>query len=151
VKKKALMLVAGWLIAAGAGCAPVHQDYARSALAEGRVNDALSEIQMVLARHPDEPQAKNLAARIYTAAGVRLLEKKNIEGATRDFRKAIEYDPNYGAAYDYLGQIAFEQGAWASAISYGTQGAELQNHAIPSYVAQARSKLGPNPSPPAKH
>jgi len=137
----AYALVCGWMIDAAAGCGPVHQDYARSALAEGRLNDATSEIQLVLARRPDDPQARNLAAQIDTASGAHFLRLRDLDAASRDFHRAIQYDPNYGAAYDYLGQMAFADDNWADAISYGTQGAELQNRQVPSYVDQARNRL----------
>jgi tetratricopeptide (TPR) repeat protein len=140
-RKLLIALVGGWLLAAASGCAPVHQNYARSALSEGRLNDATSEIQLALARHPDDPQVRHLAAQIYTASGAHFYQLKDLDAATRDFHQAIQYDPNYGAAYDYLGQMAFARADWANAISYGTQGAQLQNRAVPVYVDKAQEKM----------
>jgi tetratricopeptide (TPR) repeat protein len=139
VRKLALILICGSITAAA--CGPAHQDYARSALQEGRLNDAASQVQLALARHPDDPQVRSLAAQIYTASGAHLFEQGKLQAAAAEFHQAIQYDPNYGAAYDYLGQIAFAQHDWPNAISYGERGAALQNHSMPVYVVRARESL----------
>ena len=45
------------------------------------------------------------------------LERKQWEEAKADFKKAIELEPEYAAAYFYLGSVLFEQELFREAIA----------------------------------
>jgi tetratricopeptide (TPR) repeat protein len=123
------------------GCAPLHQGNAQSALAAGRLDDAASEIQAALASDPDNGQIKSLAAQIFTQRGVKYYKNGEMIAAQDDFHRAVDYDPFYGQAYDYLGLIAFSQHDWQNAINYGSKAAGLQGKPNPMYVQQAQAEL----------
>lgn len=138
----------GWMASLGAlalgalfSCATVHQDNAQSALAQGRLDDAGAEIQRALGSDPDNLELKHLAARIFTQRGVRYYQNKEMIAAGDDFRRAVDYDPFYAEAFDYLGLIAFSQHNWQEAISYGGKAAGLSARPDPSYVQQAQQEL----------
>jgi tetratricopeptide (TPR) repeat protein len=85
------------------GCAPINQDSAQRALAEGRLDDAAYDIQAALAHDPDNLTLKNLAAQIFTQRGVKSYQSGAMIAASEDFHRAIDYFPTYAPAYDYLG------------------------------------------------
>ncbi len=122
-------------------CATYHQSSAQSELAEGRLDDAASDVQSALASNPDDLQLKQLAAQIFTQRGVKYYQNNEMIAANDDFRRAVDYDRFYGQAWDYLGLIAFQQHRWADAIDFGHKAAELQGKPDPGYVAQANTQL----------
>jgi tetratricopeptide (TPR) repeat protein len=123
------------------GCAPINQDSAQRALAEGRLDDAAYDIQAALANDPDNLTLKNLAAQIFTQRGVKSYQSGAMIAASDDFHRAIDYFPTYAPAYDYLGMVSFEQHNWQDAIKYGSMGAGYAGQPDPSYVRDARENL----------
>jgi tetratricopeptide (TPR) repeat protein len=119
-------------------CAPVHQDSAQSALADGRLDDAAYQVQAALEHDPDNMTLKNLAAQIYTRRGAKEFQNGQMIAASEDFHRAIDYVPTYAQAYDYLGMLSFQQHNWADAIKYGSMGAGYSGEAEPAYVQSAR-------------
>lgn len=136
-----------WLVALAAltlalqACAPINQDSAQSALAEGRLDDAAYDIQAALEHDPDNLTLKNLAAQIYTQRGAKEYQNGEMIAAAADFHRAIDYYPTYAQAYDYLGMLSFQQHDWENAIKYGSLGAGYAGQAEPSYVKSARQNL----------
>lgn len=122
-------------------CATVHQSNAQSALAQGRLDAAGAEIQAAIADDPSNLQLKHLAAEIFTRRGVKFYDDQAMLAAADDFQRAVNYDPTYAAAYDYLGLIAFSQHDWENAINYGQKAAGLSGEADPLYVKQAQQEL----------
>ena len=123
------------------GCAPINQDSAQRALAEGRLDDAAYDIQAALSHDPDNLTLKNLAAQIFTQRGVKSYQSGAMIAASEDFHRAIDYFPTYAPAYDYLGMLSFQQHNWQDAIKYGSMGAGYAGQPDPSYVRDAREKL----------
>lgn len=123
------------------GCAPINQDSAQRALAEGRLDDAAYDIQAALAHDPDNLTLKNLAAQIFTERGVKSYQSGAMIAAGEDFHRAIDYFPTYAPAYDYLGMLSFQQHDWQDAIKYGSMGAGYAGQPDPSYVRDARENL----------
>jgi tetratricopeptide (TPR) repeat protein len=123
------------------GCAPINQDSAQRALAEGRLDDAAYDIQAALAHDPDNLTLKNLAAQIFTQRGVKSYQSGAMIAAGEDFHRAIDYFPTYAPAYDYLGMLSFQQHDWQDAIKYGSMGAGYAGQPDPSYVRDARENL----------
>jgi tetratricopeptide (TPR) repeat protein len=128
-----------------AGCAPLHQDLARTALQDGRLNDAVREIQLALAAHPDDPSLKPLAAAIYTNRGARFYDAHEMTSALADLNRALGYDADYSAAYDYRGLVAFSAHNWKDAIVDGERAAALAGRPPAAYVAAARRQLSAAP------
>ena len=133
------------LVALLAGCVPLHEDLARSALQEGRLNDAAREIQLALAEHPDNPELKPLAADIYTNRGAKFYYAHDLTSARADLKRALGYDPDYSPAYDYLGLVAFSAHNWKDAIADGERAASLAGRPAAASVESARSQLGAAP------
>jgi tetratricopeptide (TPR) repeat protein len=123
------------------GCAPINQDSAQRALAEGRLDDAAYDVQAALAHDPDDLTLKNLAAQIFTQRGVKSYQRGAMIAASEDFHRAIDYFPTYAPAYDYLGLLSFQQRNWQDAIRYGSMGAGYAGQPDPSYVRDARENL----------
>jgi len=121
-------------------CAPLHQQNAQQALATGRLDEAADEIQKAVADDPSNLQIKHLAAEIFTQRGVSHYKNNEMIAAEDDFRRAVDYEPTYAAAYDYLGLIAFSKHDWENAISYGDKFAGLSGQSTPVYVQQAREQ-----------
>lgn len=132
--------VATAMIVALYACAPLHQANAQQALAQGRLDEAGEEIQKALADDPSNLQLKHLAAEIFTRRGTTYYKNNEMLAAEDDFRRAVDYEPTYAAAYDYLGLIAFSKHDWQSAISYGEKYAGLTGESVPLYVQQAREQ-----------
>lgn len=124
-----------------AGCAPMHQSNAQSALAQGNYDSAATEIQAALASDPDNLQLKALAAQIFTDRGAKHYQAGEMLAAQQDFQSAVGYQPTDSRAYDYLGLIAFQQHDWQQAIDYGTRSAGYAGRPDPVYVQQAREAL----------
>ncbi len=122
-------------------CAPINQDRAQTDLAQGRLDDAVYDIQAALQHDPDNLQLKSLAAEIFTRRGVQSYQGGQMIAAANDFNAAIGYSPTYAPAYDYLGMIAFQQHDWQGAINYGTRAAGLEGKSDPGYVQMARTEL----------
>jgi len=142
----AVKVVCSWLTAialttALQGCAPINQDSAQRALAEGRLDDAAYDIQAALAHDPDNLTLKNLAAQIFTQRGVKSYQSGAMIAAGEDFHRAIDYFPTYAPAYDYLGLLSYQQRNWQDAIKYGSMGAGYAGQPDPSYVRDAREHL----------
>ncbi len=129
------------LVLALGACAPVNQDRAQSAFAQGRLDEAVYDIQTALNSDPDNLELKNLAAKIFTQRGVRNYQAGQMLQASDDFHAAVNYYPTYAAAYDYLGLIAFQQHNWEEAINYGSKSAGLEGRPDPGYVGMARQEL----------
>lgn len=125
----------------GAACAPINQDQAQNALAQGRLDDAVNDVQAALSHDPDNPQLKNLGAQIYTRRGVKYYQSGQMVAAGTDFQTAASYDPTYAEAYDYMGMIAFQQHNWQDAINFGSKAAGLEGKPDPDYVDMARKEL----------
>lgn len=123
------------------GCAAMHQGSAETDYAQGRLDSAAAEIQSALASDPDNLQLKELAAKIFTARGVRSYQNGQMVPASDDFHRAIDYYPTYAQPYGYLGLIAFSQHDWSKAARYGSQAAGLEGKPDPGYVEQAREAL----------
>jgi tetratricopeptide (TPR) repeat protein len=138
--KRIRRAVATAMIAALCACAPLHQENAQQALAQGRLDEAGEEIQKALAADPSNLQLKHLAAEIFTRRGTTYYKNNAMLAAEDDFRRAVDYEPTYAAAYDYLGLIAFSKHDWQSAISYGEKYAALTGESVPLYVRQAREQ-----------
>ncbi len=128
------------MIAALCACAPLHQDLAQQAMAQGRLDEAGQEIQQALADDPSNLQLKHLAAEIFNRRGATYYKNGEMLAAGDDFRRAVDYEPTYAAAYDYLGLIAFSRHDWPSAISYGDTYAGLTGQSAPLCVQQAREQ-----------
>ncbi|HUY18192.1 MAG TPA: hypothetical protein VMV15_03100 [Candidatus Binataceae bacterium] len=139
LRKSALLIS---LVALLAGCAPLHQDLARSALQEGRLNDAVREIELALAAHPGDPKLKLLAADIYTNRAARFYYQHDLTSARADLERARACDPDYSPAYDYLGLVAFSLHNWKDAIADGERAASLAGRPPAAYVETARGQLG---------
>jgi len=128
------------MIAALGGCAPLHQDNAQQALARGNLDEAGTEIQKAAEDDPTNLRIKHLAAQIFTARGTAYYKGDQMLAAEDDFRRAVDYEPTYAAAYDYLGLIAFSKHDWQAAINYGDKFAGLSGQSTPLYVQQAREQ-----------
>ncbi|HEY6420204.1 MAG TPA: tetratricopeptide repeat protein [Candidatus Binataceae bacterium] len=131
-----LMLAAAW-----SACTPLNWDRAQTELAQGRLDEAVNDVQAALSSDPDNLKLKNLAAQIFTQRGVKYYQGGQMIGASQDFLTAVSYDPTYAMAYDYLGMIAFQQHNWKDAISYGDKAAGLEGKPDPDYVETARKEL----------
>jgi len=142
MKKLGILFAAGLMLAALAGCfAQVNQSGAQEALAAGRLDEAANDIQTALAHDPDNPQLKQLAAEIFTRRGVQYYQMGAMIAAADDFHRAVNYEPTYAMAWDYLGMIASQQHDWQKAIDYGDKGASLAGKPDPAYVVDARKEL----------
>lgn len=128
-------------LAALSACAMARQEAAQQELAQGRLDQAAADVQSALSHDPDNLQLKHLAAQIFTQRGVKYYQNNEMIGAGGDFHRAVDYDPFYASAYDYLGLIAFSQHNWEDAISYGRKAAGLSGQADPVYVQQAEQQL----------
>lgn len=129
-------------LALGVGaCAPINQDRAQTALAQGRLDDAVYDIQAALQQDPDNLKLKSLAGDIYTQRGVKNYQAGQMLQASSDFNTAVSYDPTHAAAYDYLGMLAFQQNNWEAAVNYGSKAAGLEGKPDPGYVNDARANL----------
>jgi tetratricopeptide (TPR) repeat protein len=124
-----------------AACAPINQDRAQTNLAQGRLDDAVHDIQAALQHDPDNLQLKSLAAQIFTQRGVKYYQGGQMIAAATDFNTALGYNATYAPAYDYLGLIAFQQHNWEGAINYGSKAAGLEGKPDPGYVNMARAEL----------
>lgn len=133
-------LAATAMIAALCACAPLHQENAQQAMAQGRLDDAAAEVQQALASDPANLEIKHLAAEIFTRRGTTYYQNNEMLAAEDDFRRAVDYEPTYASAYDYLGLIAFSKHDWKGAISYGDKYASLTGQSPPLYVSQAREQ-----------
>jgi tetratricopeptide (TPR) repeat protein len=131
----------GMLAMLAAGCVPMHQDLALTALQDGRLNDAVQEVQLALAQSPDDPQVKKLAASIYTNRAARFYYAGNMTAAQADLERARSYDPDYPATWEYLGLVAFSAHNWKDAIADGERAAALAGRPPAAYVATARTQL----------
>ena len=118
-----------------------NQDAAEHELAAGRLDDAAAHIQAALQHDPDNPTLKKLAAEIFTRRGVQYYQTGTMLAAADDFHRAVDYDPTYAMAWDYLGLIASQQNDWQHAIDYGNKAAELEGKPDPAYVIDARKQL----------
>ncbi|HXN87086.1 MAG TPA: hypothetical protein VN867_13515 [Candidatus Binataceae bacterium] len=130
------------LVVALAGCfAQANQSGAENALAGGRLDEAAADIQTALQHDPDNPQLKQLAARIFTQRGVQYYQNGTMIAAADDFQRAVDYQPTFAMGWDYLGMIASQQHDWQHAIEYGDKGASLDGKPDPAYVEDARKEL----------
>jgi len=141
MKHPLILLTAATLAAAIASCAPVAQDQAQSAYAHGRYDEAAYDIQAALAHDPDNPTLMQLAAQIFTQRGVKEFQAGQMISAGEDFQRAINYQPTYAMAYDYMGMLSFQQHNWQDAIKYGSAGAGYAGKPEPDYVKSARRNL----------
>jgi len=141
MKHPLTLLIVAALAAAAASCAPVAQDQAQSAYAQGRYDEAAYDIQAALERDPDNPTLKQLGAQIFTQRGVKEYQAGQMIAASQDFQRAINYSPTYAMAYDYLGMLSFQQSNWQDAIKYGSAGAGYAGKPEPDYVKSARQNL----------
>ncbi|MBF6568841.1 MAG: tetratricopeptide repeat protein [Candidatus Binataceae bacterium] len=139
--KRQVVPIGAALALAIIGCAPMHANLARSALQEQRLNEAVNEVQLALAQHPADPGLEHLAAAIYTNRGARFYTQGNMTRAATDLHTALNFDPGYSAAYNYLGLVAFSQQNWKDAIVYGERAASLENCPPASWVGVARVKM----------
>ncbi len=64
-----------------------------------------------------------------------------MSAAQADLERALAYDPNYSATWDYLGLVAFSAHNWKDAIADGERAATLAGRAPASYVETARVQL----------
>ena len=133
--------IAGIFAALCGACAATHQGRAQQFYSQGRFEEAGYEIQAALSSDPDNLAIRNLAAQIFTQQGVGLYQSGDLTAAGTRFHRAIDYNPTYAQAYDYLGLIAFAEHNWEDAIRYGDQGAGYSGQPAPGYVAQARTEL----------
>jgi len=141
MKHPLTLLIVGALAAAAASCAPVAQDQAQSAYAQGRYDEAAYDVQAALEHDPDNPTLKQLAAQIFTQRGVKEYKDGQMISASQDFERAINYSPTYAMAYDYMGMLSFQQSNWQDAIKYGSAGAGYAGKPEPDYVKSARQNL----------
>ncbi|MGH7987222.1 MAG: tetratricopeptide repeat protein [Candidatus Binataceae bacterium] len=123
------------------GCAAVHQDRAQQYFGAGQYDKAGYEIQAALTHDPGNLKLRHLAAKIFTQQGYQRYKRGEMISASQYFNKAIDYDPTYAPAYDYLGILAFAQGNWESAISNGSAAAGYSGQPESGYVQQARRQL----------
>jgi tetratricopeptide (TPR) repeat protein len=122
-------------------CAPVNQDRAQTAYAQGRYDDAANDVTAALAHDPGNLQLKALAAQIFTQRGVQYYKNGEMLAASNDFHNAISYNPYYAPAYDYLGMLSFQQHNWEDAVNFGDKAAGLEGKADPDYVNSARREI----------
>jgi tetratricopeptide (TPR) repeat protein len=122
-------------------CAPINQDRAQTAYAQGRYDDAANDVTAALAHDPGNLQLKHLAAEIFTQRGVQYYKGGQMLAASNDFHNAIGYDPYYAPAYDYLGMLSFQQHNWEDAANFGDKGAGLEGKPDPDYVKSARQQI----------
>jgi len=127
-------------------CAPINQDQAQSAMAQGRLDDAAADVQAALSHDPDNLQLKELAANIFTQRGMKSFQNGEMISASEDFHRAIDYYPTYAAAYDYLGMIAFQQHNWQDAIKYGSQVVTTASRNRDMYNRRAKISETSNPA-----
>ena len=91
-----------------AGCfAQANQSAAENALAAGRLDEAAADIQAALQHDPDNPELKQLAAKIFTQRGVQYYQSGTMIAAADDFHRAVDYQPNFAMGWDYLGSDRF--------------------------------------------
>lgn len=135
------LLIGAAIAMAAASCAPVAQDQAQSAYAQGRYDEAANDIQAALGHDPDNQSLKQLAAQIFTQRGVKEYQAGQMIAAGDDFQRAINYYPTYSMAYDYMGMLSFQQHNWQDAIKYGSAGAGYAGKPDPDYVKSARQNL----------
>src|SRR5713226_3503516 len=81
-------------------CAPYYQENAQNALAQGRLDDATSDIQGALSSDPGNLQLKHLAAEIFTRRGIKEYDTGQMIAAQADFQRAVNYLATYAQAYD---------------------------------------------------
>jgi tetratricopeptide (TPR) repeat protein len=144
VVRRSLGIAIVFATAAGAmlnGCAAVHQQTAQNAFATGNDEAAAIEIQSALADDPGNLELKHLAAQIFTQRGVKFYKQDAMIAAQADFQRAVDYEPTYAPAWDYLGLIAFAQHDWQTAIADGGKAAGYSGQADPLYVKQAEDEL----------
>ena len=142
MKKLSILLTSILLTFLIAGCfAQGEQSTAQSALASGNLELAATNIQAALAREPDNPELKKLGAEIFTRRGVQFYQNGEMIAAADDFHRAVNYQPSYAMAWDYMGMIASQQHDWQKAIDYGDKAASLEGKPDPAYVEDARKQL----------
>jgi len=141
MRKAAGAAIAALLMGMLFTCAPINQDRAQTALAEGRFDDAVNDVTAALEHDPSNLQLKNLAAQIFTQRGVKYYKGGQMLAAANDFRQAIGYDPTYAPAYDYLGMLSFQQHNWEDAVNFGDKAAGLEGKPDPDYVNAARKEI----------
>lgn len=141
MRRGRLVILGGLTMMLAIGCAAVHQDRAQQYFAEDQYDKAGYEIQAALSHDPNNLKLRHLAAKIFTQQGNQRYKRGEMIAASQYFNKAIDYDPTYAPAYDYLGILDFAQGNWQGAISNGSAAAGYSGQPVPVYVQQARQQL----------
>ncbi len=114
----------------------VRSGLARRLLREGRTEQALQELDRIVALHPE------LATPHYLR-GVALVRLSRAAEAEREFRRALELDPLMAEAHLALGQLYLAQPQEAArAYAHFTAAAALRPDEAPAHLGRAEAALG---------
>ncbi|GEM_PF-1375039 len=122
-------------------CSQTFSDEGQTALAQGRLDDAVRQVTAAVNADPGNLQLRHFAAEVFTRRGIQHYNNHEMLAAANDFQTATQYDPMYGPAYDYLGMIAFWKHDWQNAVDLGTHASMLEGRPDPPWVEQARQEL----------
>jgi tetratricopeptide (TPR) repeat protein len=105
-------------------------------LAAGRTGEARTELEGLVAEHPDEAEALAALGRLYQEAG-------DVEGARGLFERAVQADPGNFIARHGLGRILLGEGRYAEALENLDRALQTEKGFSYAYAdrAQARAAL----------
>ncbi len=118
--------------------ARVRLELAGAYYAEGRLDNALSEVRLALAANPDMPQALNLRGLVLAALG----EEKQAE---ESFKRGVEVAPNDGDTLHNYGWFLCQRGRYAEGNALFDRALAMNSYRTPSRtllvqgVCEARS------------
>ncbi len=118
--------------------ARVRLELAGAYYAEGRLDNALSEVRLALAASPDLPQALNLRGLVLAALG----EEKQAE---ESFKRGVEVAPNDGDTLHNYGWFLCQRGRYAEGNALFDRALAMNSYRTPSRtllvqgVCEARS------------
>jgi tetratricopeptide (TPR) repeat protein len=87
---------------------------------DGKVDESLSQLRAILEGNPDDPQVLNFIGYLLAENG------RDLDGAERMVRRALELKPDTGAYLDSLGWVYFQRGAISQALQLLEQAAALE-------------------------
>ena len=107
--------------------AEVRLDLAERYLIEDEPRPALEQLQQVKEVSPDNP-------RLYFNMGLAHTGMEDWDRAARDFEKALELNPDYGEAWNNLGQVRQTQGRMQEAREAYEQALEIEEYMTPEFA-----------------
>ncbi|RQD76660.1 tetratricopeptide repeat protein [Desulfonatronospira sp. MSAO_Bac3] len=107
--------------------AELRLDLAERYLIENEPRPALEQLQQVKEASPDNP-------RLYFNMGLAHTSMEDWDRAARDFEKALELKPDYGEAWNNLGQVRKAQGRTQEARQAYEAALEIEEYMTPEFA-----------------